>query len=240
MARPIIGLTTYREHATWGVWSEDVDLQSILYTDAIAASGGAVVLIPPAEAGVVDVLPVLDGLVVSGGADVDPASYGAAAHPEAGPFRGNRDAAEFALLKAAVAEGVPVLGICRGAQVLNVALGGDLTQHLPDVAGVLPHQEAAGVFSTRAVSLDGDSWVGRTLGGSVSTACHHHQAVGTVAPGLRVVGHADDGTPEAIEAIDGSPVFGVQWHPEQLDDRRLFEAFVALAARSSRRATVRG
>ena len=113
MARPIIGLTTYREHAQWGVWSEDVDLQSIRYTDAIAASGGAVVLIPPAEMGVADVLPVLDGLVVSGGADVDPASYGATAHPAAGPFRGNRDAAEFALLMADAEPEAPASGLSQ-------------------------------------------------------------------------------------------------------------------------------
>jgi gamma-glutamyl-gamma-aminobutyrate hydrolase PuuD len=94
----------------------------------------------------------------------------------------------------------------------------------------LPHQEAPGVFSTRAVTFDPDSWIGRTLGESVPTACHHHQAVDRVAPGLRIVGRADDGTPEALEADDGRPVFGVQWHPEQLDDRRIFEAFVSLAA----------
>jgi putative glutamine amidotransferase len=187
-------------------------------------------LVPPAASGVVDVLRALDALVISGGADVDPATYDAPAHEAAGPFRADRDDAEMALVRAAVENGVPVLGICRGMQVLNVALGGDLLQHLPEIEGVLPHQDAPGVFSTRAVTFDADSWIGRTLGDSVPTACHHHQAVGRVAPGLRIVGRADDGTPEAIEADDGRPVFGVQWHPEQLDDRRIFEAFVALAA----------
>lgn len=230
MSRPVIGLTTYRDRAQWGVWDRLADVQSTLYTDAIAASGGAVVLVPPAAVGVVDVLPALDGLVVSGGADVDPATYDAPAHSAAGPFRQDRDTAELALILAAVRAGVPVLGICRGMQVLNIALGGDLLQHLPDVAGVLPHQESPGVFSTRAVALDTASWLGRTLGASVPTACHHHQAVDRLGEGLRVVGFADDGTPEAVEAADGSPVIGVQWHPEQLADRRLFEAFVALAA----------
>jgi putative glutamine amidotransferase len=114
--------------------------------------------------------------------------------------------------------------------VLNVALGGDLIQHLPDIEGNLPHQEGVGEFSTRAVTLTADSWIGRTLGASIPTACHHHQAVDRVAPGLRIVGRADDATIEAVESADGAPVFGVQWHPEQRDDRRLFEAFVALAA----------
>jgi gamma-glutamyl-gamma-aminobutyrate hydrolase PuuD len=230
MGRPIIGLTTYRENARWGVWDRLADIQSTLYTDAIAASGGAVVLVPPAASGVLDVLRALDGLLISGGADVDPATYSAEAHPAAGPFRADRDDAELALVRAAVEHGVPVLGICRGLQVLNVALGGDLIQHLPEIEGVLPHAEGRGIFSTRAVTLDSDSWIGRTLGAGVPTACHHHQAVDRVAPGLRIVGRADDGTPEALEAADGRPVFGVQWHPEQLDDRRLFEAFVGLAA----------
>ena len=233
MSRPIIGLTTYRENAKWGLWDRLADIQSTLYTDAIAASGGAVVLVPPATSGVSDVLRALDGLLVSGGADVDPVRYAAAAHPSAGPFRADRDDAELTLVRDAVEKGVPVLGICRGMQVLNVALGGDLVQHLPELAGVLPHQEAPGVFSTRSVMLDADSWLGRVLGASVPTACHHHQAVDRLAPGLRIVGRADDGTPEAVEADDGRAVFGVQWHPEQLDDRRLFEAFVDLAAKRS-------
>ncbi len=109
-------------------------------------------------------LPALDGLLISGGADVDPATYDAAAHPAAGPFRADRDNAEFALVRAAVEAGVPVLGICRGLQVLNVALGGDLIQHLPEIEGVLPHAEGSGIFSTRAVTLDPDSWIGRHVG----------------------------------------------------------------------------
>jgi putative glutamine amidotransferase len=230
MSRPIIGLTTYRENAKWGSWDRLADVQSTLYTDAIADSGGAVVLIPPASAGVPDVLRALDGLVVSGGADIDPARYAATAHPESGPFRADRDDAEMTLVRDAVSRGLPVLGICRGLQVLNVALCGDLVQHLPERADALPHRDPAAGFVSRSVELDADSWLGRTLGASVRTACHHHQAVDRVAPGLRIVGRADDGTPEAVEAADGRAVFGVQWHPEQLSDRRLFEAFIGLAA----------
>jgi putative glutamine amidotransferase len=231
MARPIIGLTTYRENACWGVWDKLADIQSTEYTDAIAASGGAVVLVPPAATGVVDVVRALDGLLISGGADVDPATYDATAHAESGPYAPARDSAEMALVRAALEERVPVLGICRGMQVLNVAMGGDLLQHLPEVEGVLAHKEAPGVFSTRQVKFDADSWLGRTLGETAPTACHHHQAVNRLAAGLRIVGWADDGTPEAVEADDGAPVIGVQWHPEHLDDRRLFVAFVGLAAR---------
>jgi putative glutamine amidotransferase len=230
MSRPIIGLTTYREQARWGVWDRLADVQSTLYSDAIAQCGGAVVLIPPLATGVPDVLGVLDGLLVSGGADLDPATYGAAAHEASGPFRPDRDNAEIALVRGAVRERIPTLGICRGMQVLNVALGGDLVQHLPEIDGILPHQEGLGSFSARTVRLDHDSWLGRTLGGSVETACHHHQAIDRVGDGLRIVGVADDGTPEAMESADVSPVVAVQWHPEQLADRRLFEGFVALAA----------
>jgi putative glutamine amidotransferase len=237
MSRPIIGLTTYRENAKWGSWDRLADVQSTLYTDAIAASGGAVVLVPPAPSGVNDVLPALDGLLVSGGADVDPERYAAPARPHAGPFRPDRDDAEFALVRHAVERGVPVLGICRGMQVVNVALGGDLIQHLPELPGALAHREAAGGFVTRSVDLDPASWLGRVLGGQVPTACHHHQAVDRLGTGLRIVGRADDGTPEAVEAADGRPVLGVQWHPEQLDDRRLFDAFVALAAGERARRT---
>jgi putative glutamine amidotransferase len=240
MSRPIIGLTTYRENSKWASWDRLADVQSTLYTDAIAASGGAVVLIPPVAAGAADVLRALDGLVVSGGADVDPARYGAAAHPAAGPFRADRDDAELTLVRGAVNAGLPVLGICRGMQVLNVALGGGLVQHLPDVAGTLPHREGRGEFSTRSVELADDSWLGRVLGGAVRTACHHHQAVDQLGTGLRIVGRADDRTPEAVEASDGRPVFGVQWHPEQRDDPRLFDAFVALAAQRVSATSPRG
>jgi gamma-glutamyl-gamma-aminobutyrate hydrolase PuuD len=229
MSRPLIGLTMYRERARWGVWDGPADLLPASYVDAVAASGGSCLLLPAVPGEVDDLLDVLDGLVITGGADVDPEQYGQSAHAASGPFRPDRDAAELTLSRAAVARGIPVLGICRGMQVLNVALGGDLAQHLPDVDGALPHQEAPGVFSSRPVELDPDSFLGRTLGPSVATSCHHHQAVGRLADGLRLVGTADDGTPEAFESVDGASILGVQWHPEQGTDRRLFEAFVQLA-----------
>lgn len=233
MGRPVIGITTYREHARWGVWDTLADVQSTLYSDAVADGGGAVVLVPPVATGVEDIVGALDGLVVSGGADVDPVNYAQAPHAAAGPFRPDRDDAELTLVRTAVASGVPVLGICRGMQVLNIALGGSLTQHLPEIAGTLAHQGEPGVFSTRTVKLDTDSWLAHAIGHVAVTACHHHQALDRLGSGLRIVGRADDGTVEAVEAMDGSPMVGVQWHPEQLSDPRIFEAFVARCASRS-------
>jgi gamma-glutamyl-gamma-aminobutyrate hydrolase PuuD len=228
VSRPVIGITTYCEQARWGVWDRLADVQLTLYSDAVAASGGAVVLVPPVAAGVADVVGALDGLIVSGGADVDPVHYAQPAHEAAGPFRPDRDDAELALVRTAVARRLPLLGICRGMQVLNVALGGTLSQHLPDRAGTLAHQgPEPGVFTSRTVKLEADSWLGRAIGDEAATACHHHQAVDRLGDGLRVVARADDGTVEAVETVDGSPIAGVQWHPEQLVDRRIFEAFVA-------------
>jgi putative glutamine amidotransferase len=238
MSRPIIGLTMYRERARWGVWDEPADLLPASYTDAIAAGGGVPVLLPATTTEAGDIVNALDGLLIAGGADVAPELYDQPAHAASGPFRPDRDDAEFALARAAVAREVPILGICRGMQVLNVALGGDLDQHLPDLEGTLAHQESPGVFSSLGVSLEPDSYVGSVLGPSVATACHHHQAVGRVAAGLRIVGRADDGTAEAFESVWTAPggplIIGVQWHPEQGNDRRLFEAFVAAAAAHSR------
>lgn len=219
----------YRERARWGVWDEKADLLPATYVDAVVASGGTVLLLPAVSVDADDIFDAIDGLIITGGADVDPENYGEGAHEAAGPFRPDRDEAELALARAAVVRGVPVLGICRGMQVLNVALGGDLVQHLPDVDGTLAHQESPGVFSSRQVQLDDDSVIGRALGPTVSTSCHHHQAVGRLADGLRIVGRADDGTAEAFESTDGSSILGVQWHPEQGSDRRLFEAFVGIA-----------
>jgi putative glutamine amidotransferase len=240
VSRPVIGITTYREQARWGVWDRLADVQLTLYSDAVADSGGAVVLVPPVASGVADVVGALDGLIVSGGADVDPAHYAQSAHEAAGPFRPDRDDAELTMVRTAVARGVPLLGICRGMQVLNVALDGSLTQHLPEMAGTFAHQgPEPGTFTSRTVKLETDSWLGRAIGDDAVTACHHHQAVDRLGDGLRVVGRADDGTVEAVEAIDGSAVVGVQWHPEQLADRRLFEAFVS-RARQARPGAARG
>jgi putative glutamine amidotransferase len=235
--RPVIGITTYREHATWGPWDDCVaDVQSTLYVDAVSKAGAVAVLLPPIAAQAADAIDAVDALLLTGGADVDPARYGADPHPQAGPFRTDRDESESALVAAAIGAGRPVLAICRGMQLLNVALGGALVQHLPDDPALLAHEGVGAQFVERTVTVDAGSWLAAAVGTAVTTACHHHQAIARVADSLHVVARADDGTPEAIESTDGAPVIGVQWHPEQLADGRLFEAFVRLVDARSRNA----
>ena len=145
--RPIVGITSYAEEARWGVWEAPAALLPLAYVDAVEAAGGRALLVPPSAGGVEETLDVLDGLIVSGGADLDPASYGAEAHPETSDVRPERDSAELALLEAALARDLPVLAVCRGSQVLNVALGGDLVQHLPEVVGHKGHKHTPCVFA---------------------------------------------------------------------------------------------
>jgi gamma-glutamyl-gamma-aminobutyrate hydrolase PuuD len=187
------------------------------------------VLLPslPAAAPAVD---ALDALVVTAGPDVDPVAYGAPRHPHSGPACGERDAAELAMLRRALARGIPVLGVCRGLQVLNVALGGTLVQHLPDAVGHAGHNPSPGVFGATCVDLDPDGLAGRAVGAQVLVQCHHHQAIDLLGDGLVVTGRAADGTVEAVELAGAPFVIGVQWHPEQdAADCRLFEALVRAA-----------
>jgi gamma-glutamyl-gamma-aminobutyrate hydrolase PuuD len=171
----------------------------------------------------------LDAVVLAGGADIGAERYGAAAPPAAGVPRPDRDATELAVLNRALERGIPVLGVCRGAQLLNVGLGGTLVQHLPDVVGHREHNPRPGVFGTVTVELDPAGRVGALLGPTVRAQCHHHQAIDRLADGLVVTGRAADGTVEAVELAGREFVIGVQWHPEQ-DDLRLFDALVAAAS----------
>ncbi len=227
--RPVIGLTAYGEQVAYGVWHHDAVLLPTTYPDVVVAAGGVPVLLPPMveSAGAVD---RVDAVVLSGGPDVDPSRYGTPPHPLTGAPRPERDAAEVAVLQRALERGIPVLGVCRGAQLLNVALGGTLVQHVPDAVGHSGHNPSPGVFGTTPVSLTPGSRVGAAVGTSVSVLCHHHQALDRVADGLVVTGRAADGTVEAVE-LDGHPfVVGVQWHPEQhATDHRLFAALVSAA-----------
>ncbi len=221
---PVVGVTTYAEPARWGVWEEPAMLLPRTYADLVAAAGGVPVLLPPlpAAAGAVD---RLDAVVLAGGADVDPARYGAAPHPRTDRPRTDRDAAELAVLRRALDRGVPVLGICRGLQLLNVALGGSLHQHLPDVVGHDGHNPAPAVFGAVEVALTGRT--AALLGERVTVRCHHHQAVDRVGAGLAVTGRAADGTVEAMELAGHPFVLAVQWHPEQeLTELRLVEALI--------------
>ncbi len=224
--RPLVGVTTYGERAAWGIWDADAVVLHRTYADMVVAAGGVPVLLPPLVAAA-DAVDRLDAVVLAGGADLDPSGYGAAPHPRTGAPRPERDAAETAVLRRALDRGVPVLGVCRGMQVLNVALGGTLTQHVPDAVGHDGHCPSPGVFGTVEVALDPDGRVGRALGPAVSVRCHHHQALDRVADGLVVTGRSADGTVEAVERPGDAFVVGVQWHPEQQPaDARVFAALV--------------
>ncbi len=227
--KPVVGITTYVEPARWGAWELEAALIPYAYVQAVERAGGRALLVPPSDDAVEETLDALDGLLFSGGNDLDPETYGAAAHPETNGLRPERDRGELALLEAALARDMPVLAVCRGFQVLNVARGGDLVQHLPEVVGDAKHREVAGVFSEHAVRIEDDSKLGGVLGESAPVKSHHHQGVGTVGEGLREVAWADDGTVEGLEDPDRRFAVGVLWHPEAGDDMKLFEALVAEA-----------
>lgn len=197
------------------------------YTTQVEAAGGLALVVPHATAMDPQIMDVLDGLVLAGGPDVDPGRFGAQPHAEV-VVRRDRDEAEFALLQQALHKDVPVLGICRGMQLMAVDAGGALVQHLPDLHGEDRHRGGAGVFSEHVVHLDKESVVGALLGPTYDVNSYHHQAVDD--PGeLTVTGRADDGTIEVLERRDRRFVVGVQWHPEAMDDLRLFEALVTAA-----------
>jgi putative glutamine amidotransferase len=229
VARPVVGITTYVEPAAWGAWKLPAALIPYDYVRAIEHAGARALLVPPSEEGVDETLDVLDGILFSGGADLDPQTYGAEAHSETRDTRPERDRGELALLEAALARDMPVLAICRGLQVLNVARGGDLVQHLPDTVGHEQHRETKGVFSDHGVRIDDDSRVGALLGDRAPVKSSHHQGVGRIGEGLREVAWSDDGTVEALEDPAQRFAVGVLWHPEAGEDRKLFEALVAEA-----------
>jgi putative glutamine amidotransferase len=233
---PLIGISAYREQARWGVWDQPAIVLPRRYADRVAAAGAIPVLLPPVP-GIEDALARLDGLLLSGGGDIDPARYGAETSPQTTNIREERDTAEFALLAAAEQRHVPVLGICRGMQVINVARGGTLHQHLPDVVGNASHAPVSGAFGSHAVQVEPGSRLSRILGRdeadlTIATPTHHHQGVEKLGSGLTPTAWAQDGTVEAFEpdeGEDGSFLVAVQWHPEAGDDPSLFRAFVAAA-----------
>ena len=236
-ALPIIGVTTYVEEARWSHWAAPAALIPLAYVRAVEHAGGRALLVPPAEDGVEETLDALDGLVLSGGNDVDPAAYGAPAHAETGGVRPERDRAELALLEGALARDMPILAVCRGSQLLNVARGGDLVQHLPEVVGDEKHREVVGVFSEHPVRVEPESRLGALVGDRAPVKSHHHQGFGRVGEGLRQVAWAADGTLEGVEDPSKRFVLGVLWHPEEEEDAALFRSLVeeAAAYRASRR-----
>jgi putative glutamine amidotransferase len=231
---PLIGISAYCENARWGVWEAQAMVLPRRYADRISAAGGIPVLLPPVP-GIEDALGRLDGLMLSGGGDIDPARYRADPVPQVTSVREERDTAEFALLAAAMSRHLPVLGICRGLQVINVARGGSLHQHLPDVVGHDGHAPVPGVFGAHPVHVAPGSRLGGILGreevdAPITTPTHHHQAVDRLGEGLVPTAWAADGTIEAFEVDDdGSFIVAVQWHPEAGDDPSLFRALVAAA-----------
>jgi putative glutamine amidotransferase len=236
---PRIGATTYREPARWGVWDERADLLPASYAAAVQRGGGVPVLLPPAPAEHAAIaLDGVHGLVLSGGADVDPARYGAAAGPHTGAPRPDRDDWELALVHAALERDLPLLAVCRGLQVLNTALGGDLVQHLPDAVGSDLHCPTVGQHGRHTVTLAPGSRLAQLLGDRTDVATYHHQSVAGVGAGLAATGWAEDGVIEALELSGRSWVVGVQWHPESYAGDDLFAAFVAACA-SRRDAEVR-
>jgi putative glutamine amidotransferase len=224
--RPIVGITTYVEPAKWGQWDLPAALIPFSYVQAVESAGGRALLVPPSDDGVEETLDALDGLLFSGGADLDPSMYGAEAHPKTAGVREERDRAELALLRAALGRDMPVLAVCRGSQILNVARGGDLVQHLPEVVGDQKHKERLGEFSEHDVEVSPDSRLGALLGDRAPVKSSHHQGFGRIGEGLVVTARADDGTIEAVEDPSHRFALGVLWHPEEGEDAVLFRALV--------------
>jgi putative glutamine amidotransferase len=230
---PVVGISTYREQARWGVWDEPADVLHAAYAQTLEAAGAAVVLLPPgdpARAGTV--LSRVDALVVAGGADVEPSRYGAEAGPRTTVVRPDRDAWELALLDAAAARDLPTLMVCRGMQLEAARVGGSLDQHTPDVVGHEQHSPGGPEYGEIAVTTVPGTTLAAVVGESQRVHCHHHQSVHE-HPGLVVAARAEDGTVEALEDPDRRFWIGVQWHPETLADVGLFQALVS-AARTAR------
>lgn len=234
-SKPLIGLTTYRQRAQSGVWDVEAAFLPSEYFECVTRAGGTAVLLPPQPLSAADaerIVAGLDGLIVCGGRDVDPSLYGQEPGTHTDKPDTVRDASERALYTAAIAAGVPFLGICRGQQVLNTLRGGTLIQHLPDVVGSNKYQMGNGVYSTAEINVVPGHSLARALGGDthVLGALYHHQAIDKLGEGLTVVAQSTDGIIEAVE-LDGYP-FGlaVQWHPEHTpEDNRLFEALIEAA-----------
>lgn len=234
--RPLIGLTAYVEPARWGIWELVATLLPHRYLESLAAAGGRAVLLPPdpsdpagdlaAEAA--DTVARLDGLLLTGGADIDPARYGAQRHPATTGLRPDRDRSELALLTAALALDVPVLGVCRGMQLMVVAAGGGLHQHLPDVVGHEAHRPEIGTFGEHRVDVRAGSALAGIVGSVLSVRSYHHQGIADLGSAIPV-GWATDGAIEAIELPCERFAIGVLWHPEASTDLRLFSALVAAA-----------
>jgi putative glutamine amidotransferase len=237
VGRPVIGICTSLEQARWSVWDQQAALTPWGYIAAVQRAGGVAILLPPderAESDPDEVLDLVDGLVLAGGADIDPSIYGAEPHDETHGMVPARDGFEVALVRRAIELDVPLLGICRGMQLMNVAQGGTLVQHLPEVYGHHEHRRAVGTFdgADHDVRLAPGSLAARAAGEEFhATKSHHHQGVDRLGEGLHATGWSTmDELPEAVEMVDKRFVLGVQWHPEADERSHLIAALVAEAA----------
>ena len=231
-AAPLVGVTTYLEQAQQGVWNVRAAFLPEQYLTGVTSSGGIAILLPPQDPDAADAaIAGLDGLILTGGADVAPELYGAQRHPLTDPARADRDAWELALFRAAERRRIPVLAICRGLQLVNVARGGTLQQHLPDSLGTERYRLGGGVFAENEVQVSEDTALAGVLGaGEVRVHSYHHQGIGRLGDGLVAAARSDDGLVQAFVDTSGGHVVGIQWHPEEnAEDRRLFEDLVAQA-----------
>jgi putative glutamine amidotransferase len=229
--RPLIGITSYAEEVQMGVWTEDAAVVPLAYVRAVEHAGGRPLVVPPTDEGVEETLDALHGVIFSGGGDLDPELYGAEPHGETDDPKPWRDQAEMRMLEAALARDMPVLAICRGSQLLNVARGGDLVQHLPEAVGHERHKHEPGAYSDHNVQVAGDSRLGGLLGEHAPVKSHHHQGMGRIGEGLREVAWADDGVVEGLEDPSKRFALGVLWHPEEGEDFELFKGLVEEARR---------
>jgi putative glutamine amidotransferase len=237
----VIGICAAVERARWGVWHQPAALMPMAYVEAVQRAGALPLILPPdehAQADPAQLLSLLDGLMLAGGADIDPASYGAEPHAETVDTVIERDAFEVALTRAAIARDLPVLGICRGMQLINVACGGTLLQHLPDHVGHEEHRRVVGSFegADHDVVLSEGSLASQAAGeADHATKSHHHQGVDRLGDGLVVSGFSTlDELPEALEMRDRRFILGVQWHPEADAASAVIGSFVAAAGEASR------
>lgn len=233
LGRPIVGITSYAQPARWGVWELPAALVPWSYVESVERAGGRALLVPPSTEGVGETIAALDGLIFSGGIDIDPEQYGHERHPSTDAAQRRRDEGELALLEAALTADLPTLAICRGFQLLNVLRGGDLIQHLPETVGHEGHREVPGTFSEHPVEVKEGTRLETILGARhPAVKSSHHQGIGRVGEGLVETAWAEDGSLEGLEDPTRRFAVAVLWHPEmEEDDKRLFEALVAEAKR---------
>ena len=228
--RPLIGITTYLEPVHFDVWDSSAALVPLTYVRAVTAAGGVPLLIPPVGEAVDDVLDIVDGLIFSGGPDVAPSLYGAAPGGKTSGERLARDVAEVVLMSAALERELPLLGICRGTELLNVVRGGTLLTDLPDSGPTIRHRAGPGEFSVHAVTIEAGSIIWTRMGEKADVQSHHHQAPLKLGKSLWAVAWSEDGVVEAVEDLSAPFTVGVMWHPEEGSDGALFEALVEAAA----------